>query len=378
MEGGCLSLEERRQWLALSRINGLGAAGAETIIQQAGSLSALFNACPNELRDAGLPPVLLSALRQPDWPAVDKACRWQEAAPGRHIICLPEEAYPASLRQIPDPPLVLFAEGRLNVLGRLQVAMVGSRNPTPNGLNTAAELAGWLTRHGVIITSGLALGIDAAAHQGALEAGGETIAVTGCGPDRVYPRVNRQLHERIRSHGLLVSEFFPGMPPLAANFPRRNRVISGLSVGVTVVEAAVRSGSLITARYAAEQGRDVFAVPGSIHNPLARGCHRLIKEGAKLVESHEDVLEELPVQDSLMPLAEGSDRLAETANSTVDLSIECMQVLDLMDAAPVSVDQLVERSGLTADAVSSILLLLELRGLVASQPGGTYSRLQQR
>lgn len=377
MEGNTPAGDEYRYWLALARINGVGARTAERLMQLAGSAAALFSHSAADLVNSGIKPALAQTLQQPDWHAVDSACQWLESAADRAILPLSDSRYPFYLRQIPDPPLVLFVEGQAGTLERCQLGMVGSRNPSPDGAGLAADFAAHLSRAGITITSGMAHGIDAAAHQGALKAGGSTVAVAGCGPDRIYPKSHARLAGQIRDNGALVSEFFPGTPPLADNFPRRNRIISGLSTGVMVVEAALRSGSLITARYAAEQGREVFAIPGSIHTPQARGCHRLIRQGAKLVESVQDVLEELqPVasdRHSMVP----ADTAAESSLQVDDLSADSVKVLELMGVAPVSVDRLVERSGLTADVVSSILLLLELRGLVVSRPGGTYSRLRR-
>jgi DNA processing protein len=251
--------------------------------------------------------------------------------------------------------------------------MVGSRNPTTGGERTARDFARHLAGCGLAITSGLAVGVDAAAHQGALEAGGITLAVTGTGLDRVYPARHRELAHRIAERGALVSEFPPGTPPLAGNFPRRNRIISGLSVGTLVVEAALKSGSLITARLAVEQGREVFAIPGSIHNPLARGCHALIRQGAKLVETADDIAEELAALLgglSLEPVVDAG-HADEGCHSLEDP--EYQRLLQAMGHDPVSVDQLVARTGFTAETVSSMLLLLELQGHVSSSPGGFFT-----
>lgn len=377
MDGKNPNADAARYWLALACTNGVGASTAEQLFDVAGSPTALFEQSESDLVAAGIRPVLAKSLQNPDWHAVDCACGWLEAAPDRALLLLNERGYPFYLQQIPDPPLVLFVEGRVDSLNQPQLGMVGSRNPSPDGAGLAADFARGFSRAGVTITSGMALGIDASAHQGALNADGQTIAVAGCGPDRIYPKAHIRLAERIRANGALVSEFFPGTPPRADNFPRRNRIISGLSLGVIVVEAALRSGSLITARYAAEQGREVFAIPGSIHSPLARGCHRLIRQGAKLVESITDVLEELPPL-ATAPLATASSEADHNPLPEVNaLSADSVQVLEQMGDAPLSVDQLVVRSGLTADTVSSILLLLELRGLVTSQPGGVYSRLRR-
>jgi len=377
MDREATPVEDRRYWLALAGINGIGAVTAEHLIRLAGSPATLFHSTVADLMSAGVRPPLAEALARPDWSAVDRACDWLEAGSDHDLLCLGDSDYPECLRQIPDPPLVLFLRGPRQILGQALFGIVGSRNPTPDGMEIAGAFAARLSDAGLVVTSGMALGIDAAAHEGAMRAGGKTIAIAGCGPDRVYPKSHAHLAERIRGSGALVSEFFPGTPPLADHFPRRNRLISGMSLGVMVVEAAKRSGSLITARYAAEQGREVFAIPGSIHNPQARGCHHLIKQGAKLVETVQDILEELPAVPHREQSATPSAGDAQGALQVDDLSNDSMQLLEMMGTAPVSVDRLVERSGLTADSVSSILLLLELRGLVASQPGGTYSRLQR-
>jgi DNA processing protein len=267
----------------------------------------------------------------------------------------------------------------LHVLGdpvcvsALQIAVVGSRNPTPAGLELAHEFAAELARHGFTVTSGLAAGIDAAAHRGALAGGGTTIAVAGTGLDRVYPTRHRQLAAEIVRAGAVVSEFPLGSPPLPESFPRRNRIISGLSRGTLVVEAALQSGSLITARAALEQGREVFAIPGSIHNPCARGCHALIRAGAKLVEDIHDILEELG------PVATGNDpsasrRSERSATIIPQLNEPLASVLRQIDYAPTSIDTLIERTGLSSERLSPILLELEMAGHISAAPGGTYTR----
>lgn len=312
------------------------------------------------------------ALIKPDWDRVERDLAWF-AEPNRHIITLYDPRYPALLKQIADPPSILFVEGDLSLLSSWQIAMVGSRNPSASGRDTAYQFARYIAQGDIVITSGLAMGIDAAAHQGALAAQGKTIAVIGTGLDGVYPAKNRSLTNGIIASGAVITEFALGTPPRAENFPRRNRIISGLSLGTVVVEAAMRSGSLITARMALEQGREVFAIPGSIHNPLARGCHRLIREGAKLVETAQDILEELA------PLA-GAQRLAETEQVetqglTLDLDDDYRILLEYLGYDPIEIDTLIQKSGLTAEAVSSMLLLLELQGRVESLPGGRYVQI---
>ena len=307
--------------------------------------------------------------------AAEQDLAWMQRA-GARLIAISDADFPPLLKQIPDPPLALFLRGDARLLASPQLAMVGSRNPSVEGRRNAEEFAAYLSRCGLTITSGMALGIDAASHRGALKAGGPTLAVWGTGLDRPYPPRNLDLAEEIAARGLLVSEFPPGTPPLPTHFPRRNRIISGLSVGTLVVEAASRSGSLITARLASEQGREVFAIPGSIHNPMARGCHRLLREGAKLVESAADILEELaPLLKLELPAAEPT---ADTAAAAPPEDPEYRLLLNSLDFAPTSVDSLVERTGLTPDVVSSMLLMLELQGHVEASPGGRYSRVNKR
>jgi DNA processing protein len=324
-------------------------------------------------------------------PAAEHEVAWLAEA-NHHLITLTDPRYPTRLREIADPPAVLYVIGDPDLLSATQLGIVGSRNPTPGGSETAHAFASYLTQSGLTITSGLALGVDAAAHRGALEAGGKTIAVAGTGLDRVYPARHRELAHEIAGHGALISEFPLGTPALASNFPRRNRIISGLSLGVLVVEAAVQSGSLITARLAAEQGREVFAIPGSIHNPLARGCHALIRQGAKLVETAADILEELGPIARVTAAVQGSTNVAGgrtpeatparqtdgEGNIATGLGVEAMTLLDCLGFDPTPVDSLIERSGLTPEAVSSMLLVLELQGHVVSAPGGHYTRVTKR
>jgi len=305
---------------------------------------------------------------------VEKDLAWLNGG-GNRLLTIRDESYPPRLADTADPPLLLFVHGDPDYLLQPQLAIVGSRNPSHDGIALAEDFAAYLAGCGLTICSGLAAGVDAAAHRGALHCAAGTVAVTGTGLDRVYPAQHRELAHRIAENGALVSEFPPGTPPLAANFPRRNRIISGLSVGTLVIEAALRSGSLITARQALEQGREVFAIPGSVHNPLARGCHALIREGAKLVETGEHVLEELASQLALPALAAESPRQrAETSPQREELSGDYSELLELMGYEPVAVDQLVQRSGLTPEQVSSMLLLLELEDRVHSSAGGRYTR----
>jgi DNA processing protein len=300
---------------------------------------------------------------------VARALAWA-AQPGHAVITLADETYPRLLLEIADPPPLLYARGRAELLQRSALAMVGSRNATQQGTANAEAFARTLSEAGLTIVSGLALGIDAAAHRGGLQGAGSTIAVLGTGIDVIYPQRNAALAAEIAARGLMVSEFALGSAPAAQNFPRRNRLISGLARGCLVVEAALASGSLITARAAAEQGRDVFALPGSIHSPLAKGCHVLIKSGAKLVESAEDVLTELSGfrPSGFASTGEPSHKASAQAESGL---------LAHMGHDPVDVDALCSRAGLSAEQVSSELLRLELAGRVAALPGGLYQRLEK-
>jgi DNA processing protein len=285
------------------------------------------------------------------------------------VLTLTDNDYPALLKEIPDPPPLLFVRGNPEILSLPQIAIVGSRNPSTLGLETAAAFAKTLSQHGFVITSGLALGIDAASHQGALNAKGYTIAVAGTGLDRVYPARNKDLATEIVNTGAMVSEFPPGTLAKANHFPRRNRIISGLCQGLLVVEAAKQSGSLITARMALEQNREVFAIPGSIHNPLARGCNALIREGAKLVETTQDILEEFSQYIQ-------QDERINTTNLQTTLDLEQQTLLNRIMFSPTTIDKLVEDTGLSVEIISSMLLILELQGFVEANAGGSYTRLK--
>ncbi len=364
--------------LALLRMPGLGSVAINHLLQRHGSARAALSAGD----DSGLCAETRQAFRRPDWDAVRADLQWlnqPQAIPARHVLLPEDAAYPNRLREINDAPPVLFVVGDPEVLSQPQLAIVGSRNATRGGLENARAFAEYLATRGLVITSGLAAGIDAAAHRGALAAGGLSVAVAGTGPDRVYPATHRDLAGELVNEGALVSEFPPGTSPRAVNFPRRNRIISGLSLGVLVVEAAPRSGSLITARLAMEQGREVFAVPGSIHNPLARGCHRLIRDGAKLVETADDILEEMAAHLSTRAPAGVSDTLGQTPEGDDDSEDDdYARLREALGHDPVSLDMLVQRSGLTAEQLSSMLLLMELRGQVESLPGGRYMQVIKR
>ncbi|MDH3439559.1 MAG: DNA-processing protein DprA [Gammaproteobacteria bacterium] len=309
---------------------------------------------------------MTSALTKKDW----------LAEPGHHLIEKESEDFPAFLSQISDPPEQLFVIGNVDALHMPALAIVGSRNPTEQGRQNAYEFAKHLGRSGFCIVSGLAQGIDAAAHEGALAAQAMTVAFLGHGIDQVYPAVNQPLAKRIAANnGAVCTEFPLGTPPRRENFPQRNRLISGLSMGTLVVEAASRSGSLISARLASEQGREIFAIPGSIHNPLSRGCHKLIRQGAKLVESAEDIVSELgPIIEHMAQMPDRPETPGSVA-SAPDTDYEML--LEAMAYDPVSADELTSRSGLTIEQVSSMLLILELEGKIEAQAGGHYSRLHR-
>ncbi len=310
-------------------------------------------------------------------PLVDAALRWLDGGSDRYVVTLADAAYPPALLQTPDPPSILYVHGNLDLLRHPALAVVGSRNPTGRGAEDAEAFALALSNAGLTVVSGLALGIDAAAHRGGLQGAGSSIAVVGTGIDRVYPARNRDLAHALSQRGALVSELPLGTPPVPANFPRRNRIISGLARGCLVVEAALHSGSLITARQALEQGREVFAVPGSIHSPLAKGCHWLIKQGAKLAESAQDILEELgevapaPPGGALLP---ATDRGEPGQRTEINSDPATLALLSAVGFAPFDLDTACAQGGLTPDAASAILLGLELQGQVERLPGGRYQR----
>ncbi|MCF6355752.1 MAG: DNA-processing protein DprA [Candidatus Polarisedimenticolaceae bacterium] len=361
-------------WLALLRTPGLGSRGIGQLLEQVSEISTLFEATPHIPENLTLKPKVREQLRRPDWSLVEQDLAWLEQ-PDNHLVTLQDPEYPTLLRETADPPAALFVHGDPALLASPQIAMVGSRNPSVSGKSTAKEFARYLAGAGITITSGLAIGIDGASHQGALAAHGTTIAVMGTGLDRVYPASHHGLAKQIvQQGGALVTEFPPGTPARAGHFPRRNRIISGLSLGVLVVEAALRSGSLITARQATEQGREVFAIPGSIHNPLARGCHAIIRQGAKLVETAQDIVEELgPLLHTLIPNEEPGTQTSAPENR-FEMDVEYCQLLESIGYDPLPINEIIAQSGLTAEAVSSMLLLLELEGYVSSAPGGCFSR----
>ncbi|MEJ7670521.1 MAG: DNA-processing protein DprA [Casimicrobiaceae bacterium] len=335
-----------------------------TLLRAFGEPSAILDASRSDLA-AVVPRAAVSRLKEPLPEASTMAIRAWLAEPGNELVAWDDPEYPRALLELGHAPPVLYFVGRRELLNRPALAIVGSRNATPQGLDNARAFARALSDAGLTIISGLALGIDAAAHEGALDGSGATLAVVGTGLDRVYPARHRELAHTLAARGGLLSEFPPGTPARASNFPRRNRLISGLARGVLVVEAALSSGSLITARYAGEQGREVFAIPGSIHSPLARGCHKLIREGAKLVETAQDVLAELGLADRAAPLVQTTAVREEGPRAAL---------LGALAADPADLDCLAARTGLSTQALCANLMALELDGKVVALPGGRWQR----
>ena len=356
-------------WFRLCRLPGTTNRTRLQVLRRfGGDAAAVFAASPTQLRTAlGTKPALSEAIGAATRLDVSADLDWLSGA-DRYLLTIDDCRYPALLREIPDPPMVLFVHGCWRVLRRPAIAIVGSRNASPSGVLIAEHFADRFCAYDLVVVSGLATGIDAAAHRGAIDANGTTVAVAATGLDRVYPRQHRALVHAITQHGAVLSEFPPGTPPLRRHFPQRNRIVSGIALGVLVVEAAARSGSLITARLAGEQGREVYAIPGPIQSPLSRGCHRLIRDGAKLVESVQDVLEDLP---DTAP----AERTKAISGNDPTLTALQSQLLAAVDYTPVTVDALVARSGLTTATVCSMLLEMELQGVVAGAPDGTYTRL---
>ena len=371
--------DEIAAWLQLLETPGVGRQSARRLLAAFGSPQAVLSATVSaragvvdkamaaKLAQA---PETLSAL-------VERTAAWLAAEPGRRILTLADPDYPSIWLNLPDPPLLLYAQGDLALLQRPALAIVGSRHPTPEGLDNAHAFATTLSQAGLTVVSGLAAGIDGAAHEGALCSTGSTIALVGTGLDRVYPRAHLKLAREIADRGLLMSEFAIGTPPLAAHFPLRNRLIAGLGLGTLVVEAALKSGSLITARLAAEFGREVFAIPGSIHNPQSRGCHALIRQGAKLVESTQDVLEELHLA---VPTSTTSadDKPVEAAPDDSDATQPADDpVLQALGWSAATLDVLQARTGWPTANLNVHLLDLELSGQVVRLPGQLFQRRAQ-
>jgi DNA processing protein len=353
-------------WAAL-QISGVAPRVLAQLLRALGGPEAVLAATPAQRAAAAGGERSAAALGMPDPARHARALAWL-AQPGASLVAWDDADYPRALLEIGDPPPVFYCLGRRDLLARQALAIVGSRNATAQGCADAHAFAGALAAGGITIVSGLALGIDAAAHRGALPQPGSSVAVVGTGLDRVYPARNRDLAHELAARGALISEFAPGTPPLRANFPRRNRLISGLARGVLVVEATLSSGSLITARLAGEQGREVFALPGSIHSPFSKGCHKLIREGAKLVETAQDILDELALPIALPPQPAASGEAEPTDPAA-------RAVLAALGHAPADVDTLVARCGESAAAVLATLTALELDGRVAALAGGLWQRV---
>jgi DNA processing protein len=360
--------KELADWIRLEQISGVGPETARKLLSAFGLpeniFSANFPALQNVVSER-VAHALTAPLSDETQALIDKTMAWAEQD-GNHVLTLADAHYPKRLFDIADPPLVLYVKGRIDLLSAQALAVVGSRNATAQGAINAEKFSQALSEAGFTIVSGMALGIDAAAHRGGLRGGGSTIAVIGTGADIVYPARNRSLAYQIAAEGCIVSEYPLGMPGMATNFPRRNRIISGLARGVLVVEGAAQSGSLITARLAADQGREVFAIPGSIHSPLSKGCHQLIKQGAKLVESAQDILEELVNYESSPRTTIATQRVSSPADDSV---------LTAMGFDPVDIDTLALRCALDAASINAQLLTLELEGMIEMLPGGMYRRL---
>ena len=357
--------EELAAWLRLTSTPDVGRTGARRLLAAFGGATELFNVSAAQRRQLAGDIVAQALADEP--PDLERhlaaTLAWLSGGPARHVLPLGDPHYPPALLDTADPPLLLFAQGRLELLARPAVAMVGSRNASPQGIENARAFAAHLSRAGFTVVSGLALGIDGAAHEGALQGEGSTIAVVATGLDRIYPSRHRDLAHRIAEQGVLLGEFPIGTPPLRENFPQRNRIIAGLAAGTLVVEAAVRSGSLITARFAAEAGREVFAIPGSIHAPQSRGCHALIKQGAKLVETGADVIDELR-----------PDQRPAARPKAVPAPTPADPVLEALGYDPTSLDALIARTGWPAAPLNARLLELELDARVARLPGGLFQR----
>ena len=363
MNAATLPSDDLLPWLRLSLVPGVSPLAQRALLDQFHTPQAALDAPARDVELRVGSEAARALARGPREDLVERTLRWSEGA-DHHVIALRDARYPKALLQTKDPPPVLYAHGRVELLDAPSIAVVGSRNATPQGARDAQAFAHSLSSVGLCIVSGMALGIDAAAHRGGLAAAGSSVAVLGTGIDIVYPRDHRRLAHELAATGCLVSEFPLGMPSLRNNFPRRNRLISGLALGVLVVEAGNPSGSLITARFAADQGREVFAVPGSIHSALSKGCHHLLKEGATLVEEADDILAALRWGVRIAPATAPEGGVVDA-------------FLDSMGLAPTTADQIAERTGDAAGSIAAKLSLLEIEGVIASLPGGRFQRVQR-
>lgn len=367
-------MDQLKYWLALHHAPFLGPMKTKAILEVFSTPEEFFLNLNDVVKTTKFHEQTRAALKNPDWAKIESELEWA-AASSNHIIHLHDANYPKLLKEIPNPPAIIYVRGCVALLDSAQIAIVGSRNPSHTGRDNAYQFAKYLSDQDITITSGLALGIDYESHRGALSAQKpNTIAVVATGVDRVYPARHKSMaHEIVEKNGAIVSEYPLGTVPRKEYFPRRNRIISGLSLGTLVVEAAQKSGSLITARLAADQGREVFAIPGSIQNPLAKGCHQLIREGAKLVETAQHILEELTQLKQALPVASNKN-LAFDFGDKLDPGYQ--QILDCIGYEPTTIDEIVVRSRLTPESVSSMLLVLELQDYIKSQAGSIYSRTQ--
>jgi len=379
-----------RDWLSLTHTKGLGPAMLRKLQEALGSIDNILGASNGKLRQAGLPDKVIDAMRNVNTDNIDADIQWRDEAADRFIITRESTHYPALLKQIADPPLVLYVRGDPEVLNTPQVAIVGSRKPTHSAEGHAFEMANQLAQRGLTVTSGLALGVDACAHRGALSADGFTVAVTATGLDRVYPAKNQQLAQQIAEHSAIISEFPIGTNPMAGHFPRRNRIISGLCYGTLVVEATLKSGTLTTAAHATSQAREVFAIPGNIDNLQSRGCHALLRQGATLTETVDDILEvlapllprQLPANISSPTLDTTPAKTAQTTQKTTAKTIDRVaakpsdsgekQILKSMSYDPISMDELIERTGLDVANITQLTVELELRGHIKRDPAGNF------
>ena len=351
-----------KAWITLSLIRGLGCDSSRSLLKEFGSPEAILTA-PLSVLSRFVKNDIASTIHLGISDAeLQPTLDWLDSE-NNHIVTLGDSSFPQSFLNISDPPILLYVKGRLDLLNKPTIAVIGSRHATPQGIKNAESFASALGNAGLCVVSGMAHGIDAAAHRGGLTSEASTIAIIGTGLDKVYPAANRELAHQIAENGAIISEFPLGTPPIAGNFPRRNRLISGLSLGCLVVEASIQSGSLITARLAIEQGREVFAIPGSIHSPQSKGCHTLIKQGAKLVETSQDILDELHW------VINSSSSLAAKSDSSLS------PVLSFLSDEPTDIETLCIRSGLTVGELSAMLLTLELSGQIGCLPGGLYQRL---
>jgi DNA processing protein len=357
-------ISEKALWISLSHTHGVGAQTFCQLLKTFGSPADIYATSHKKLTEVVSDKIATAISQGINQATLAESMNWLSNV-NNHLVTLADKHYPKALLEITDPPPMLYAKGNLVLLNQGSIAIVGSRNASVQGEKNAEAFAYDLCGYGLCVVSGLALGIDGAAHRGALKANGATIAVVGTGLDIVYPAKHRDLAHQIAERGLIISEFSLGTPSKPQNFPKRNRIISGLSKGCLVVEANLQSGSQITARLAAEQGREVFAIPGSIHSPMSKGCHQLIKQGAKLVDCTQDIVEELNLTNSVSNTPQ-SDNKSAVPNSPL---------LNLMGYEPITLENIVALSGLTVSEVSSMLMMLELEGRITSLAGNQYQKL---